>query len=130
MRLRFALQKNRLGFSLIEITITLGILSFAILPLFGLLTVGLQSSRRNVDRSINAQILSWIQGDTASHTETRIAYFDEFGAASSEAAGVYKAVITPTNISLPGSSLSLPVKNVVIHHSASEDRKIDEDTVW
>jgi uncharacterized protein (TIGR02598 family) len=44
------------GFSLIEVTIALGVVSFALIALFGLLPTGLTTFRSSIDRSIASQI--------------------------------------------------------------------------
>ena len=44
------------GFSLIEVTIALGIVSFALIALFGLLPTGLTTFRSSIDRSVASQI--------------------------------------------------------------------------
>ena len=44
------------GFSLIEVTIALGVVSFALIALFGLLPTGLTTFRSSIDRSVASQI--------------------------------------------------------------------------
>jgi uncharacterized protein (TIGR02598 family) len=44
------------GFSLIEVTIALGVVSFALIALFGLLPTGLTTFRSSIDRSVCSQI--------------------------------------------------------------------------
>jgi len=48
------------GFSLIEVTIALGITSFALISIFGLLPTGLSTFRNSIDRSISSQIAQGI----------------------------------------------------------------------
>lgn len=44
------------GFSLIEVTIALGVVSFALIALFGLLPTGLTTFRSSIDRTVASQI--------------------------------------------------------------------------
>ncbi len=61
--------KNRRGararraFSLVEVTIAIGIVAFAFVALVGVLPVGLQTFRRAVDASVSAQITQRIIND-------------------------------------------------------------------
>lgn len=48
------------GFSLIEVTIALGVVSFALVALFGLLPTGLSTFRRSIDRSVASQVAQGI----------------------------------------------------------------------
>lgn len=118
------------AFSLVEVAITLGIFGFALIPLLGLLTSGLTANRSNLDRSIKAQILSWVQGDTASQFSSYSVDFDEFGSVTTNSAASYRARMTPKLVSLPGSSLSLTAWDVVIEHQPSGNRIIEQNTVW
>lgn len=54
---------ERSGFSLVEITLALGIAAFALIGIFGLLPVGLQSNRSVVDQTAAASIASAIATD-------------------------------------------------------------------
>lgn len=45
------------GFSLVEITMALGIISVAFVALMGVLPTGLKSFRDSIDRSVTAQIV-------------------------------------------------------------------------
>lgn len=51
------------GFSLIEITLSLGIIAFAFVTIFGLLPTGLNTFRRAMDISIGAQIAQELIND-------------------------------------------------------------------
>jgi len=48
---------RRTGFSLIEVTIALGIISFAFVAIIGLLPVGLNSQKQGADQSRAIQVL-------------------------------------------------------------------------
>ena len=49
---------RRAGFSLIEVTIALGIISFALVAIIGLLPVGLNSQKQGADQSRAIQVLN------------------------------------------------------------------------
>lgn len=58
-QLRVPLQFNRrksLGFSLIEVTLALGIIAFAMIPLVGLLSTGLNIQKQAVDQARAVQV--------------------------------------------------------------------------
>jgi uncharacterized protein (TIGR02598 family) len=50
----------RAGFSLVEITLALGVLSFALIPLFSLLPLGMQVFREAIDTTVRTQIVQTI----------------------------------------------------------------------
>ncbi len=90
-RLAFALRRQaRRGFSLIEITLSLGIIAFAFVALFGLLPMGLSVFRTSVDaanemwimQDLNTmvQVTEWPQVKKLSFEESgEIYYYDEEG---------------------------------------------------
>ena len=51
------LRRNR-GFSLIEVTLAIGIMAFAMLPVMALLPIGLNIHRQAIDTTVSAQIIS------------------------------------------------------------------------
>lgn len=59
---RRAAQKSRAGFTLIETALALGIVAFALVPLVGLLPVGIQVSKSASDLTIAAQIAQRLTG--------------------------------------------------------------------
>ncbi len=130
MKSGYFIRRNRRAFSLIEVTLAMGILAFAIIPLFGLLTIGLNTNRTNIDRSIKAQIVSWTQADVRTHTNAYSANFDEFGVITTDPQSDYLANITPRSIPLPGGSQAVPSWDVVICHQAAGNRIIENKTVW
>ncbi|MGB8356459.1 MAG: Verru_Chthon cassette protein B [Chthoniobacteraceae bacterium] len=62
LRTAFA-GKKRSGFSLIEVVMALGIVSFAFVAIFGLLPIGLTSFRNAMDASIGSQIVQQVVTD-------------------------------------------------------------------
>jgi uncharacterized protein (TIGR02598 family) len=81
---------SRNGFSLIEVTLAIGIIAFAFVALFGLLPTGLQTFRGSIDQTNDTNILqdinSMVQVTSWKNIETLdpkaggdIYYFDEEG---------------------------------------------------
>lgn len=101
------------AFTLVEVTIALGIISFALLAMIGLIPAGLGSLRDSTQQSINAQILQQISSgltvksfvnrtDFSAFSSTNL-YFDADAQPLATASGArYRAVITAQNPSLPG----------------------------
>ena len=73
------------GFSLMEVTISLGIVGIVAIPLIGMLSAGLTSNRSSADRAVVSQIVDQVgreveQSDfSALPAEFPIAWFDEQG---------------------------------------------------
>ncbi|GAT32590.1 Verru_Chthon cassette protein B [Terrimicrobium sacchariphilum] len=116
----------RRAFSLVEVTIAIGIVAFAFVALVGVLPVGLQTFRRAVDASIGAQITQRILNDiqqtdfdvlVGGHTSpflfpSTTRYFDDQGSeVTMPSSAVYhvKTWINPTT-DLPGGG-STPASN-------------------
>ena len=51
---------DRKGFSLIEVTLAVGIVSFAILPVMALLPIGLNINRQSIEATVSSQIIARI----------------------------------------------------------------------
>jgi uncharacterized protein (TIGR02598 family) len=56
-------RKGRAGFSLVEVTLAIGIIAFAFVGLFALLPAGLTTFRQAMDTSVGAQIAQRIAGE-------------------------------------------------------------------
>lgn len=108
---------TRRAFSLVEVTIAIGIVAFAFVALVGVLPVGLQTFRRAVDASVGAQITQRIINDIQQtdfdvlmdgHTSPFLAaprYFDDQGSeVTAPSAAVYhvKTWVKPST-DLPGN---------------------------
>lgn len=59
---RFGKNTNRSGFSLVEVVIALGVMSFALLPLVALLPVGLRTAQDSMDTTVIASISQQVRG--------------------------------------------------------------------
>lgn len=73
------------GFSLVEVVLAMGILSFVILALMGLFSVGMTTDRRSTDATLVASMTSQVMGDLRllqqkTPPDTRTNYqFDAYG---------------------------------------------------
>ena len=102
------------GFSLIEVTIALGLITFAVVAVLGVLPTGLTSLRRAMDQTVEAQIVQTVgaqavTGEFASVETGGPLYFDEEGQAIASGdtnTYYYKATLSTTNPVYPQSSLS------------------------
>lgn len=112
------------GFTLVEVTLAIGIISFAFVTMFGLLPVGLSVSRQAMDTTIEAQIVQQmktqaLQTDFSMLGElekTTDIYFDDQGKKVEAAQGVYKAsyASVSANTRLPDGSSTSRLKTVTI----------------
>lgn len=123
-------KTRRQAFSLVEVTLALGLVAFALIPLMGLLTMGLKTNRENMNRSLKAQMVSWVQGDVRWRDGSYSVNFDEFAVVTGNSQADYQASIKPQTISLPGGSQTVAAWDVVIHHQSGGNRKIEEKIVW
>ena len=123
------------AFSLVEVAFALGILAFAVVPLMGLLSIGLQRKRENIDRAVEAQILSWAQGNIrlrtqsspASYSET----FDGNGIAVPATEAIFSAGMVPrAAASLPGGSTTLKSWKLEIKSTKREEALLGQHVVW
>lgn len=110
------------AFSLIEVTLAIGIVSFAMLALVSAMPVGLSTMRRAMDHTVESQIIRQIDA-SASSTQygqlsptfaARTFYYDNDGSALSEAESGqarYWATITLAPPSYPGSAAATDLTN-------------------
>jgi len=74
------------GFSLVEVTLALGVAAFCLLALFGLLPVGLQANQNSISQTAAASVLSSIIADLRATPKTSLTssqYDITFGAEKS-----------------------------------------------
>ncbi len=107
------IRPNRGGFSLIEVTLSLAVVSFAFLSVFGLLPLGLNTFHSAIDISVGSQISQCIMNDlqetdfnTLTATPPGIRYFDNQGIElTSQAGATYQVNVQVTAAPLlPGAS--------------------------
>ncbi len=103
------------GFTLVEVTMAIGIISFALLTMIGLMPAGLGALRDSTQQSINAQILQQISsGLVVKSFESRTdfsgfggtnLYFDQEAQPLANSSGArYRAAVTAQHPCLPGVS--------------------------
>jgi len=112
------------GFTLVEVTLAIGIISFAFVTMFGLLPVGLSVSRQAMDTTIEAQIVQQmktqaLQTDFSQLGELAAAdemYFDDQGKQVDEAQALYRTKFSAVsaNTRLPEGAATDRLKTVTI----------------
>lgn len=101
------------GFTLVEVTMSIGIVSFALLTMIGLLPAGLGSLRDSNQQSINAQILQRTssglvvagfsnRADFSGFSGTNLYFDGEAQLLASSAGARYQAAVTVQVPSVPG----------------------------
>jgi uncharacterized protein (TIGR02598 family) len=142
---RQTLNKGSLAFSLVEVTMALAITGFAMVSLIGLLSVGLDQSRRNIEVSVQGQIMDWTRGQAKAALESdnlpsvtagNPYYFDGDGLAldgadaSNAGRRVFSATILPTTKQLPGSTQSVWGVEIVIKAPARNNQLLGSHAFW
>jgi len=113
LRTRGAGRSRLGGFTLVEVTLAIGIISFAFVAMFGMLPVGLNVSRQAMDTTIEAQIVQQMKTQALQTDFSQLSelgkpgdelYFDDQGKAVEAAQAVYKAgyMKVPDTTVLPG----------------------------
>lgn len=105
------------AFSLVEVTLAMGVMAFALVATFGLLPTGLNTFRASMDRTVGAQISQTIISerskqdfsDLTSTTDPVIVHFNDEGQETEENAddSVFAAqveVVYPVSVPSTGSS--------------------------
>lgn len=97
------------AFSLVEVTIALAVLSFAIISLLGLITVAIKSTHNSDVQGAQSAIVSTITGKLSSQNFTNtvislpfINYFTLQGVETNASAAIYRCEVT--DVSPPGSA--------------------------
>ncbi|PTX99987.1 hypothetical protein DB346_19465 [Verrucomicrobia bacterium LW23] len=95
------------GFTLVEVTLSIGLLSFSLLALIGLVPSGLGALRDSLDQTTRAQIVQRISNDLAltdfSTISTAPIYFDQEGQTLRSSTGAhYRVDLYDTAPTLPG----------------------------
>jgi uncharacterized protein (TIGR02598 family) len=111
------------GFSLIEVVIALGVISFAMVGLMGLIPVGLKTSREAIDTTIQAQMAQMIRNQILLSEFTdlnawkgKTLYFDDQGLSVESADSstrVFTAVVDIQDVKVPITSMAESVARVV-----------------
>lgn len=113
--LKTSLHKNRRaeGFSLVEVTLALGLVSFALLSVMGLMPVGLSTLRQATDQTAEAQIIQKLSGTLFLTPFSKLAggtayYNREGGEESDTSRQIYRVQTSLTNADYPVSGTNAP----------------------
>jgi len=105
------------GFSLIEVTLALGIMAFAGLAILGLLSTGQSLAARSADMTVTSRLAVEVQAELqeagATNWSTNTTYFDAQGKVTDAPGRIYEVRRTVLDGSLPGTN-ALPLKSVVV----------------
>ncbi len=104
------------AFSLVEVTLALGLVSFAVLAVMGLLPVGLSNLRQSMDQTVEAQIVQSIAAQSVVAQFPALAsgnqYFDDQGMPTDAGPdALYTATVTVIPPTYPGSENSTDIGN-------------------
>jgi uncharacterized protein (TIGR02598 family) len=113
---------DKFGFSLIEVTIAIGIAGFALLAVLGAISTGSNIQRQAINATVQAQIMQGVLGSLRQSDWTRLTnysgtnlFFDERGVAANAAAAIYTAKPTvDTLVSLPGAAANTNMARVSV----------------
>ena len=115
MKTRSLKKSSVRGFSLIEVTIALGIVAFAMVPIIGLVSTGMKSLRDSMDETVRGEIVRKVSGEALRIPYTRLLeefqnktfYFNDEGIqqTSSNASTIFVAT---TALAAPPSLLHGP----------------------
>jgi uncharacterized protein (TIGR02598 family) len=116
--------RSKAGFSLIEVALAAGIVAFALIPMMGLIPMGLNASRQAIDTTIQAQIIQQMTGQAqqtdfsklSTLTSATVTCFDANGNVTTPASAIYKASFSaPVNMVLPGGSATTRLDTLTIY---------------
>jgi uncharacterized protein (TIGR02598 family) len=125
------------GFTLVEVTLAIGIISFAFVAMFGMLPVGLNVSRQAMDTTIEAQIVQQMKTQALQTDFSRLdelcdaeeLFFDDQGKPVARENSVFRARFSgvSTATKLPDGTSTSRLKTVTITventKGASESRE-------
>lgn len=105
----------RRAFSLVEVTLAMGIVGFAAATVLALLPTGLKSLRNSIEQTVESQISQQITSDILQtpfiNAGTMIKYYDNEGfPVNTPTEAIFTAEVTPGTVNYPGSDklTSLP----------------------
>jgi len=105
------------AFSLVEVVLALGLVSFAVLAIMGLLPTGLSTLRQAMSQTVEAQIVRTIGAEAVVAPFTNLAsvtYFDDEGLPTAGDNAFYTVDVTTTNSIFPGSTSAGVLTNSLI----------------
>jgi uncharacterized protein (TIGR02598 family) len=124
------------GFSLIEVTLALGIFAFAMIPIIGLVSSGMKSLRGSMDDAVRGEIVRKVVAEAGRVPYTNLSsfdgtnfYFDDEGVqqASSNAQTIFVAsnsvyAATPPSLITANTDIAQVLK-VTVRHFADTNNK-------
>ena len=122
------------GFSLIEVTIALGVFAFAMIPIIGLVSSGMKSLRGSMDEGVRGEIVRKVVAEAGRVPYTNLSsfngtnfYFDDEGVqqASSNAQTIFVAsnsVAPPPSLITTNTDIAQLLK-VTVRHFADTNNK-------
>lgn len=126
-------NRRKRAFSLVEVTLAIGIIAFAFVAIFGLVPIGLGSFRAALDTSVRAQIAQRLATeaqqtdfDTLLKDAKRLRYFDDEGTEVSENASIYTVgteLVATT--ALPVDAVSDNLLTLTVKIAANPGRNAD-----
>jgi uncharacterized protein (TIGR02598 family) len=114
------LRSLRQAFTLVETTIAMGIVAFAMVPILGLVPMGLTTFRNAISYTAEAQIVQGLSNEILltdydlvedKYSSTQISYYSDEGellASASEAGAIYQAKVDLQDIAAPSASSVTP----------------------
>ncbi len=126
-----SLDHRRAAFSLVEITLALGIVSFALVSVLALMPLGMKNLRAAIDTTVSAQITQSLVAETQQtdfvELEPFTRSFDEQGQpldTFSSPGAIYDArVSVDPGVTLPGSAPNTNVARIRVEIVANPGRK-------
>jgi uncharacterized protein (TIGR02598 family) len=106
-------SKRRSAFSLIEVTISLGIVAFAMVPIIGLVSTGMTSLRHSMDETVRGEIVRKVSGEASRVSYSKLSgefqdktfYFDDEGVQQSSS-NVSTIFVATTTLASPPSLIT------------------------
>ncbi|MDX6765329.1 MAG: Verru_Chthon cassette protein B [Candidatus Methylacidiphilales bacterium] len=113
-------QRNSRGFSLVEVTMALALVSFAGVVALGLLPTGLTTLRDSMNQTVEAQILQSIASQAVISKFDQLAannlYFDDEGLPVTSASGAFFTVnMTTDQATFPGSANAVDLAQSLVN---------------
>lgn len=134
-RSRPVLRKRRSGFSLAEVAIAMGIVTFSLVAVLGLLPIGLSSFREANEATIESQIISQISSEVALMPFSKIPeyaaagpyYFDNDGRkAEKEADAIFSVHTSSATPNYPGkpATINADLVNLQVRVTTARNRNV------
>jgi len=128
------LDRSPRGFSIIEVTLALGIFAFAMIPIIGLVSSGMKSLRGSMDDAVRGEIVRKVVAEAGRVPYTNLSsfdgtnfYFDDEGVqqASSNAQTIFVAsnsVANPPDLVTSDTNIAQLLR-VTVRHFADTNNK-------